>query len=133
MTHEIIQPKGWAPAKGYANGMLTQDGTLYIGGQIGWTAEQKFEAHDFIGQMEQALRKIVGIVDAAGGQISDLTRLTWFVIDKQEYLAKQREVGDVYRRVLGRHFPTMSMLVVAGLIEDEALLEIEATAVISKS
>ena len=133
MTHEIIQPKGWAPAKGYANGMLTQDGTLYIGGQIGWTAEQKFEAHDFIGQMEQALRNIVGIVDAAGGQISDLTRLTWFVIDKQEYLAKQREVGDVYRRVLGRHFPTMSMLVVAGLIEDEALLEIEATAVISKS
>jgi len=133
MTHEIIQPKGWAPAKGYANGMLTQDGTLYIGGQIGWTAEQKFEAHDFIGQMEQALRNIVSIVETAGGQISDLTRLTWFVIDKQEYLAKQREVGDVYRRVLGRHFPTMSMLVVAGLIEDEALLEIEATAVISKS
>ena len=130
MSHKTIQPKGWAPAKGYANGMLTEDGTLYIGGQIGWTADQVFEAHDFIGQMEQALRNIVDIVEAAGGEITDITRLTWFIINKGEYLAKQREIGEVYRRVLGRHFPTMSMLVVAGLIEDDALLEIEATAVI---
>lgn len=130
MSHKTIQPKGWAPAKGYANGMLTEDGSLYIGGQIGWTADQVFEAHDFIGQMEQALRNIVDIVEAAGGEITDITRLTWFIINKGEYLAKQREVGEVYRRVLGRHFPTMSMLVVAGLIEDDALLEIEATAVI---
>jgi enamine deaminase RidA (YjgF/YER057c/UK114 family) len=130
LSHKTIQPKGWAPAKGYANGMLTEDGTLYIGGQIGWTADQVFEAHDFIGQMEQALRNIVDIVEAAGGEITDITRLTWFIINKDEYLAKQREVGEVYRRVLGRHFPTMSMLVVAGLIEDDALLEIEATAVI---
>ena len=130
MSHKTIQPKGWAPAKGYANGMLTEDGSLYIGGQIGWTADQVFEAHDFIGQMEQALRNIVDIVEAAGGEITDITRLTWFIINKGEYLAKQREIGEVYRRVLGRHFPTMSMLVVAGLIEDDALLEIEATAVI---
>ncbi len=130
MSHKTIQPKGWAPAKGYANGMLTEDGSLYIGGQIGWTADQLFEAHDFIGQMEQALRNIVAIVEAAGGEITDITRLTWFIINKGEYLAKQREIGEVYRRVLGRHFPTMSMLVVAGLIEDDALLEIEATAVI---
>lgn len=132
MNHNIIQPEGWAKAKGYANGMLTKDGTLFIGGQIGWTSQQVFEARDFIGQMEQALRNIVDIVYAAGGQISDITRLTWFIIDKQEYLSRQREVGEVYRRVLGRHFPTMSMLVVAGLIEDEALLEIEATAVIQQ-
>lgn len=131
MTHKVIQPNGWATAKGYANGMLTDDGTLYIGGQIGWTAEQKFETHDFIGQMEQALRNIVDVVLAAGGQVSDITRLTWYVIDKKEYVARQREVGEVYRRVLGRHFPAMSMLVIAGLIEDDALLEIEATAVIS--
>ena len=130
MTHKTIQPEGWAPAKGYANAMLTEDGTLYVSGQIGWTAEQVFESHDFIGQMEQALRNIVDIVEASGGTVADITRLTWFIIDKQEYLAKQREVGEVYRRVLGRHFPAMSMLVVAGLIEDEALLEIEATAVI---
>ena len=131
MSHNVIQPNAWAPAKGYANGILATDGTLYIGGQIGWTAEQVFESHDFIGQMEQALRNIVAIVEAAGGKIEDITRLTWFVIDKKEYLARQKEVGQVYRDVLGRHFPAMSMLIVAGLVEDEALLEIEATAVLS--
>ncbi|MGC1495751.1 MAG: RidA family protein [Sulfitobacter sp.] len=128
MTAKIIQPDGWAPAKGYANGMLAADGTLYIGGQIGWTADQIFESHDFIGQMEQALRNIVDVVEQAGGTVADITRLTWFVIDKKEYIARQREVGEVYRRVLGRHFPAMSMLIVAGLVEDAALLEIEATA-----
>ena len=128
MTNTIIHPEGWAPAKGYANGVLSEDGTLYVGGQIGWTADQTFETHDFIGQMEQALRNILAIVEAAGGQAEDITRLTWFVTDKTEYLARQGEIGQVYRRVLGRHFPAMSMLVVADLIEDEALLEIEATA-----
>lgn len=131
MTNSTIQPNGWAPAKGYANGMLAADGTLYIGGQIGWTADQVFETHDFIGQMEQALSNIVDVVIAAGGKIEDITRLTWFVIDKTEYVARQREVGQVYRKVLGRHFPAMSMLVVAGLVEDDALLEIEATAYIA--
>jgi len=130
MTSKIIQPSGWAPAKGYANGMLSEDGVLYVGGQIGWTAEQVFETHDFIGQMEQALRNILEVVEAAGGTAESITRLTWFVIDKKEYAARQREVGEVYRRVLGRHFPAMSMLIVAGLVEDEALLEIEATAFI---
>ncbi|MDG1472612.1 MAG: RidA family protein [Ascidiaceihabitans sp.] len=130
MTAKTIQPNDWAPAKGYANGMLARDGTLYIGGQIGWTADQAFESHDFIGQMEQALRNIVAVVQAAGGTVTDITRLTWFVINKAEYVARQREVGEVYRRVLGRHFPAMSMLVVADLIEDDALLEIEATAFI---
>ncbi|QXT40635.1 RidA family protein [Gymnodinialimonas ceratoperidinii] len=130
MTHTTIQPDGWAPAKGYANGILAADGTLYIGGQIGWNAAQEFTSHDFIGQMEQALRNIVDVVTAAGGKVEDITRLTWFVIDKAEYIARQREVGQVYRKVLGRHFPAMSMLIVAGLVEDDALLEIEATAYI---
>lgn len=128
MTNTVIHPDGWAPAKGYANGMLTTDGTLYVGGQIGWTANQVFETHDFIGQMEQALRNILEVVQAAGGKAEDITRLTWFIINKKEYAARQREVGEVYRGVLGRHFPAMSMLVVAGLLEDDALLEIEATA-----
>ncbi|MBM1635146.1 RidA family protein [Sulfitobacter mediterraneus] len=131
MAHEIIQPEGWAKAKGYANGVKTADNTLYVGGQIGWTAEQKFESHDFIGQMEQALRNIVDVVEAAGGQVTDIVRLTWYVIDKKEYLARQAEVGAVYRKVLGRHFPAMTMVVVAGLVEDEALVEIEATAVLN--
>ncbi|KIN70018.1 Endoribonuclease L-PSP [Sulfitobacter noctilucicola] len=130
MPHDVIQPEGWAKAKGYANGVKTDDNQLFIGGQIGWTAEQKFETHDFIGQMEQALRNIVDVLEAAGGKIEDLVRLTWYVVDKKEYVARQREVGEVYRRVLGRHFPAMTMVVVAGLVEDEALLEIEATAVL---
>jgi len=131
VTHKIIQPEGWLPAKGYSNGVLTRDGVLHIGGQIGWTAEQTFVARDFIGQMRQALRNIVDIVEAAGGTASDVTRLTWFVTDKTEYLNAQKDVGAAYREVFGRHFPAMSMLVVAALIEDEALVEIEATAHLS--
>ena len=130
MTHEHIDPDGWAPAKGYANGILTADGHLFVGGLIGWNADQVFETHDFIGQMEQTLRNVRDVVETAGGQVSDITRLTWYIVDKKEYLARQREVGEAYRRVLGKHFPAMAMVVVAGLIEDAALVEIEATAVI---
>lgn len=130
MAHDVIHPEGWAKAKGYANGIKATGTQLFVGGQIGWTADQVFESHDFIGQMEQALRNIVGVVEAAGGTAEDIVRLTWYVVDKKEYLARQREVGEVYRKVLGRHFPAMTMVVVAGLIEDEALVEIEATAVL---
>ena len=130
MPHEVIQPEGWAKAKGYANGIKTADNQLFIGGQIGWNGDQVFESHDFIGQMEQALNNIVAVLETAGGQIEDIVRLTWYVVDKKEYLARQAEVGAVYRKVLGRHFPAMTMVVVAGLVEDEALLEIEATAVL---
>ena len=129
MTHQIIQPDGWKPAKGYANGMLTDDGRLFIGGQIGWDENQVFRTHDFIGQMEQALTNIRAITEAAGFAVEEIVRLTWYVTDKREYLARQKEVGEAYRRVLGRHFPAMTMVVVAGLVEDEALVEIEATAV----
>ncbi|MCZ4259724.1 RidA family protein [Limimaricola sp. G21655-S1] len=132
MGHEIIHPEGWAPAKGYANGVMTPEGHLFVGGQIGWTENQVFETHDFIGQMEQALRNILAVVEAAGGKAEHITRLTWFVTDKSEYLARQKEVGQAYRRVLGRHFPAMTMVIVAGLVEDEALVEIEATAAIPR-
>jgi enamine deaminase RidA (YjgF/YER057c/UK114 family) len=128
MTHRIIQPDGWAPAKGYANGVLTASGTLYVGGQIGWTADQVFETRDFIGQMRQALQNIRAVVEAAGGQVEDIVRLTWYVVDKAEYLARQSEVGAAYREILGRHFPAMTMVVVSALVEDLALVEIEATA-----
>ncbi|WP_195822293.1 RidA family protein [Roseobacter sp. MH60115] len=131
MPHRIIDPDGWAPAKGYANGVLTDDGHLFVGGQIGWNAAQRFETHDFIGQMTQALRNILQVVEEAGGAAADITRLTWYVTDKKEYLSRQSEVGAAYRSVLGRHFPAMTMVVVADLIEDEALVEIEATAVLS--
>ena len=130
MPHEIVHPEGWARAKGYANGVLASDGTLHVGGQIGWDEAQVFQTDDFVGQMEQALSNIRSIVEAAGGEVSDIVRLTWFVTDKAEYLARQAEVGAAYRRVLGRHFPAMTMVVVAALIEDRALVEIEATAVL---
>ena len=131
--HKIIQPDGWKPAKGYANGVLAEGARLYVGGQIGWNKDQVFESRDFIGQMEQALKNILEIVQSAGGGASDIVRLTWYVIDKREYLARQKEVGETYRRIMGKHFPAMTMVVVSGLIEDEALVEIEATAVMSKA
>jgi|TARA_B100001996_G_scaffold59444_1_gene42326 enamine deaminase RidA (YjgF/YER057c/UK114 family) len=128
MINKIIQPDGWAPAKGYANGVLTRGKTLYIGGQIGWNSEKVFVSKDFIGQMEQVLNNIKKIVETAGGQVENITRLTWFLIDKNDYLSNQRAVGEAYRRVFGRHFPAMSVVVVKELIEDDALIEIEATA-----
>jgi enamine deaminase RidA (YjgF/YER057c/UK114 family) len=131
MRHRIIQPDGWAPAKGYANGVLTTDGTLYIGGQIGWDENQHFVSDTFEGQMEQALRNIARILDAAGGAPEDLVRLTWYVTSKKDYLANQRQIGEAYRRVLGRNFPAMTMVVVDALVEDAALIEIEATAVLA--
>ena len=129
--HRIIQPAGWKQAKGYANGVLAEGARLYVGGQIGRNKDQVFERHDFVGQMEQALRNIVAIVEAAGGAATDIVRLTWYVTDKKDYLAKQKEVGEAYRRVMGKHFPAMTMVVVSGLIEDQAVVEIEATAVLS--
>ena len=129
----VVHPQGWLPAKGYANGIFTTDGHLYIGGQIGWNAQQEFESDDFILQMRQTLQNIVAVLNAAGASVEDIVRLTWYVIDKREYLARQAEVGKAYRDIMGRHFPAMTMVVVSGLVEDRALLEIEATAVISRS
>jgi enamine deaminase RidA (YjgF/YER057c/UK114 family) len=131
MGHRNIHPEGWAPARGYANG-IEADGTLYVGGQIGWTAGQVFEATDFVGQLEQALANIAEVVRTAGGEVEDVVRLTWFITDKREYMARQREVGAAYRRVFGKHFPAMSVVVVRELIEDAALVEIEATAVLRR-
>ena len=131
MSHKVIHPEGWLPAKGYANGVLTKDGTLYTGGQIGWDTQKRFVSRDFIGQMRQALANIRAIVEAAGGKVEDITRLTWFVTDKREYLAAQDEVGQAYREVFDKHFPAMSMVVVSALVEDEAKVEIEATAHLS--
>lgn len=130
---ETINPPGWKKPKGYANGVLVDGTRLYTGGQIGWNKDQIFESRDFVAQMEQTLKNIVDIVTAAGGSVTDIVRLTWFVTDKREYMSRQREVGEAYQRVLGRHFPAMSLLVVAGLVEDEALVEIEATAEIGRS
>ena len=130
MLRETVTPDGWAAAKGYANGVIASGRGLYLGGQIGWNAEQIFETDEFIGQMTQTLKNIKAILVAAGGGPQHLTRLTWFVTDKAEYAANQRQVGQAYRAVLGNNFPAMSLLVVADLLEDRAKIEIEATSVL---
>ena len=127
---KAIHPEGWATAKGYANGIVAEGKTLFVGGQIGWNKDQVFETDDFVGQVRQTLMNIVDVVDAAGGQVENIVRMTWFIKDKQVYVARQKELGKVYREVIGRHFPAMSLLVVADLLEDRALVEIEATAVL---
>ena len=128
--HTLIQPDGCLPAKGYGNGVLVSNGSLYVGGQIGRDGDQVLRTHDFAGQMEQALLNIKSIVETASGTVESIVRLTWYVTDKKKYLARQGEVGEAYRRVFGRHFPSMKMIVVKDLIEDTALVEIEATAVL---
>ena len=130
MRHKTIQPDGWKPTKGYANAVLATGTTVYIAGQIGWDADQNFVSDDFIEQMEQALLNIRTILETAGGRAENLVRLTWYVTDKQDYAAKQKQVGASYRKIIGNTFPAMTMVVVAGLVEDRALVEIEATAVI---
>ena len=131
--HRILHPRNWKAARGYANGVLAEGQTIFLGGQIGWNSDQVFETEDFVGQVEQALRNIVTILAEAGAGPEHLVRLTWFVTDRSEYLARLPEIGKVYRSVLGRHFPAMSLVVVSALVEDSAKVEIEATAVIPYS
>jgi enamine deaminase RidA (YjgF/YER057c/UK114 family) len=128
---EIVQPKHWAAPKGYANGIAAQGRQLFIAGQVGWNAQAQFESDDFVVQVEQALKNIVEVLAAAGAEPRHLVRLNWYVVDKAEYAARQREIGGAYRRTIGRHFPAMTLLVVAGLLEPRAKVEIEATAVIA--
>ena len=128
--HTELHPKNWKPASGYANGIAARGRTLFVAGQIGWNADQVFETDDFVGQTEQALRNIVAVLEAGGAGPEHLVRLTWYVTDKRDYLARLDEVGTAYRAVLGRHFPAMTMVQVADLVEDAAKVEIEATAVV---
>ena len=127
---EILQPKNWAPPKGYANGIAAEGRQVFIAGQIGWNERAQFDSDDFVAQVERALRNIVEVLAAGGGAPHHLVRLNWYVTDKAEYAARQREIGEAYRRVIGKHFPAMTLLVVAGLLEPRAKVEIEATAVI---
>ena len=128
---QILQPPGWARPKGFSNGIAVRGGTtVYIAGQIGWTGEQRFAEKSFAGQFRQALANIVAVLREAGGRPEHLVRVTWYVLDKQEYFGALREVGAAWRELIGRHYPTMAVVQVSGLIEPEARLEIEATAVI---
>ena len=126
----LLQPGGWAQPKGYANGISASGRQVFIAGQVGWNANAQFESDDFVAQVEQALRNVVTILREAGGAPEHIVRLNWYLTDKSDYVARQKEVGEAYRRVMGRHFPAMMLLIVAGLLEQGAKVEIEATAVI---
>ncbi len=127
---EFLQPKGWKQPKGYANGVAAEGRMVFTGGMIGWNAEEVFESRDFAGQTEQTLRNIVAVLAEAGAGPEHIVRLTWYVTDKKAYLASLRELGAAYKQVIGRHFPAMAVVQVVALVEDEALVEIEATAVV---
>ena len=130
-SFDIVQPKHWTAPKGYANAIAAQGRQIFIAGQIGWNAQGQFESDDFVVQVEQALKNIVEVLAAAGCEPRHLVRLNWYVTDKTEYAARQDEIGTVYRRLIGRHFPAMTLVVVAGLLEPRAKVEIEGTAIIA--
>jgi enamine deaminase RidA (YjgF/YER057c/UK114 family) len=130
MSHEILHPKHWKPARGYANGVAASGRMVFTGGIIGWNAACEFETDDFVGQVAQALRSIVEVLAEAGAKPEHLVRLTWYVTDKTEYLSNLKGLGAVYKEIIGRHYPAMALVQVVALVEDRAKVEIEATAVI---
>lgn len=127
---QTLHPPGWAIPKGYSNGIVARGRQVYIGGQVGWDSHCRFASADFVPQARQALENIVAILAEAGGKPEHIVRMTWYVVDKREYVAAYRELGRAYRGVMGRYYPAMTAIQVAGLIEDAARVEIEATAVI---
>lgn len=129
-THEVLHPSHWKATPGYSNGIAARGRTLFLGGLIGWNADQEFETDDFVGQVDQALANIVAILKEGGAGPEHLVRLTWFVTDKRAYLDNLKAIGAAYRKHLGRNFPAMALVQVVALVEDRAKVEIEATAVI---
>jgi enamine deaminase RidA (YjgF/YER057c/UK114 family) len=128
-----VQPEGWAPAKGYANGVVCEGGrTVYVAGQIGWDAHQRFTSDDFVAQFDQALANVVAVVEAAGGRATDIVKMTVYVTDLDAYRDGVRGVGGAWRARLGKHFPAMALVGVAGLVERAAKVEIEAVAHITE-
>jgi enamine deaminase RidA (YjgF/YER057c/UK114 family) len=127
---KTLQPPGWTRPSGYANGVAARGTLVFIAGQIGWNAGQRFESDDFAVQAAQALRNVVAVLREAGGAPEHVVRLTWYVVDKREYLDALPALGAHYRAIVGRHFPAMTAVEVRALIEDRARVEIEATAVV---
>lgn len=127
----ILQPEGWAAPVGYSNGVAVHGRQVWVAGQVGWNpAICQFETDDLVSQVKQALENIVAVLKEAGAEPQHLVRLTWYILDKAAYVAARREIGRAYKEVIGRHYPPMSLVIVAALLEDRALVEIEATAVV---
>ena len=125
-----LQPPGWATPKGYANGIAARGTHVYVGGQIGWNAAQQFESDDFIAQTRQTLINVRDVLACADAAPQHMVRMTWYVVDREEYNARLRELGEVYREVMGKNFPAMACVEVSGLMEARAKVEIEVTAVV---
>ncbi len=129
---QLLQPPGWAAPKGYANGIAAEGRLVFVAGQIGWDAGQRLVSGDLAEQTEQALANIAAVLAEADGRPEHVVRLTWYVTDKRDYLGRSKAIGAAYRRVFGTHFPAMTLVEVAGLLEDGAQVEIEATAVVPR-
>jgi len=127
---EFLQPPGWARPRGYSNGVAASGRTVCVSGMIGWDAEGVFHTDDFAGQVRQALQNAVEVLAEAGARPEHIVRMTWYVLDKKEYVGAYKEVGAAYREIIGLHFPAMTAVQVAGLVEDRARVEIEVTAVV---
>ncbi len=130
MTLHLLQPDGWAAPRGYSNGVVATGRQLYVAGQIGWDAQQRIVPGGLVPQVRQALENIVTVLATGGARPEHLVRLTWYLTDRAAYLAAAKEIGAVYREVIGRHYPAMTAVEVSALMEAEAVVEIEATAVI---
>ena len=127
---EILQPPGWPRPKGYSNGVAASGRQVYVSGMVGWDAQGEFQTDDFVAQSRQALENIVAVLREAGAGPEHIVRMTWYVLDRREYLGAGAALGAAYRDVIGRHYPAMTAVQVAGLMEDEARVEIEVTAII---
>jgi enamine deaminase RidA (YjgF/YER057c/UK114 family) len=125
-----VNPPGWVRPKGYSNGVVGRGTFVFVAGQVGWNSQEVFESEDFIDQLRQALRNTLEVLNAAGAGPEHVARMTWYVRDKREYLARIAEVGTSYREIMGRNFPAMTLVEVSGLVADQARIEIESTAVI---
>ena len=128
--NKVLQPEGWVKPVGYSNGVAAKGRLVFVAGQVGWNARDEFETDDFVGQFRQCLKNIVAVLAEAGAEPAHITSMTWYFIDKQDYLTNLKAIGAAYREVIGRHYPTMTAVQVAALIEDRAKIEIQAIAVV---
>ena len=128
--HTILQPEGWAKPIGYANGVEARGRMVFVGGQVGWNGQCVFETDDFVGQVRQTLMNVVAVLHEAGARPQHITSMTWYFTDKAEYTGSLKEIGRVYREIIGRHYPAMAAMQVVALVEDRAKIEIQATAVV---
>jgi enamine deaminase RidA (YjgF/YER057c/UK114 family) len=128
--HTVLQPEGWAKPKGYSNGMAAKGRLVFLAGQIGWNAQCVFETSDFSGQVRQALQNIVALLAEAGARPEHVVSMTWYILDKAEYHASLKELGAIWREIMGRHYPAMAVVQVMGLVDEGAKVEIQAQAVV---